>query len=86
MKLIVKTYTEDKLVQAACDKLIPKINTKEDLGKPTIPYQSRRVWIKCYEAELNNGKIGKIELWIREIKGGISITGSEQILDKGSEK
>jgi hypothetical protein len=86
MKLIVKTYTEDKLVQAACDKLIPKLNTIEDLGEPTIPYPSRRGWIKDYEADLGNGKIGKIELIIREIKNGISITGSEQIFDKGSKK
>jgi hypothetical protein len=77
MKLIVKTNTEDLLVHAVFDKLIPQIKCIDDLGKPTISYPTRKVWVKEYEAEMKDGSVVEITIYIRKINGGISMSGSQ---------
>lgn len=86
MKLLIKTTTEDVHVNAAIDILLPTIKTIKDLGEPTVPYPTKIIWYREYEGTLKTGEVVKILLRIRKIKGGISISGAQEIKKPEVEK
>ena len=79
MKLLIKTDTNLIHVNAAIDILIPTLKTIADLGTPTVNRESRQIWVRHYEGKHNGMKI-EVILWINKIKGGISITGSQETI------
>jgi hypothetical protein len=79
MKVIIRTSTEHKYVNAAIDMLFPNINSVEDLGEPLIPYPTKTMWYREYEGDIDKNTSVNVVLYIRKIRGGISISGKEKI-------
>ena len=78
MKVIIKTTTEHKHVNAAIDMLFPTLHSIEDLGKPLISYPTKTMWCREYEGVIDDTSV-KVLLYIRKIKDGIYISGTEKI-------
>jgi len=79
MKIIIRTSTEHKHVNAAIDILFPNIHSIEDLGEPLISYPTKTIWCREYEGDIDKNTHVKVLLYIRKIRGGISISGTEKI-------
>ncbi|NCB01300.1 MAG: hypothetical protein EOM67_03930 [Spirochaetia bacterium] len=79
MKVIIRTSTEHKHVNAAIDMLFPNLHSIEDLGKPLISYPTKTIWCREYEGDIDKNTSVKVLLYIRKIRGGISISGTEKI-------
>lgn len=79
MKVIIKTSTEDKHVNNAIGMLFPNLHSIEDLGKPLISYPTQVSWYREYEGVIDDDTSVKVLLYIRKIKDGISISGTEKI-------
>lgn len=78
MKVIIKTTTDNTHVNDAIDILFPTIKNYSDLGKPLINYPYKTMWVREYEGELTDGTKIDVTLYIRKIRGGISISGESQ--------
>ena len=79
MKVIIKTSTEDKHVNNAIGMLFPNLHSIEDLGKPLISHPTDTAWCREYEGVIDDDTSVKVLLYIRKIKDGISISGTEKI-------
>ena len=79
MKVIIRTSTEHKYVNAAIDMLFPNIHSVDDLGEPLISYPTKTIWYREYEGDIDKNTSVKVVLYIRKIKDGISISGTETI-------
>jgi hypothetical protein len=79
MKVIIRTSTEHKHVNAAIDMLFPTLHSIEDLGEPLISYPTKTMWYREYEGLIDDDTSVKVLLYIRKIKDGISISGIEKI-------
>ena len=86
MKVIIKTSTELNHVNAAIDVLFPQLHSIDDLGEPLIAYPTKTIWVRDYEGTLPDGMMVKVSLYIRKIRGGISITGTETTPIKAQEE
>jgi hypothetical protein len=86
MKVIIKTSTEDKHVNNAIGMLFPNLHSIEDLGKPLISYPTKTMWCREYEGVIDDDTSVKVLLYIRKIRGGISISGTEKISKIAQEK
>lgn len=88
MKVIIRTSTEHKHVNAAIDMLFPNIHSVEDLGEPLISYPTKTIWYREYEGDIDKNTSVRVVLYIRKIKDGISISGTETISNtyQGEEK
>ena len=79
MKVIIKTATEHKHVNTAIDMLFSTLHSIEDLGEPLISYPTKTMWCREYEGVIDDDTSIKVLLYIRKIRGGISISGTEKI-------
>ena len=79
MKVIIRTSTEHKYVNAAIDMLFPNIHSVADLGEPLISYPTKTIWYREYGGDIDKNTSVKVVLYIRKIKDGISISGTETI-------
>jgi len=79
MKVIIKTATEHEHVNAAIDMLFHNLHSIEDLGEPLISYPTKTIWYREYEGVIDDDTSVRVLLYIRKIKDGISISGTEKI-------